>query len=81
MEVRAIDIRYNLEFIGLKDGIGVINRDSKLEYYIGKKTEKQIKEEISHNGCPNHIEGYNFKRLCAESCKQCWAQKAEGMLK
>jgi nitrate reductase cytochrome c-type subunit len=83
-KVCAIDIRYNLEYVGLKEGLGKFKMFK--EKQIKELTVEQIKNKLSYNGCPpeiNHYTNKDFKDKCdklhheVNRCVKCWLQEAE----
>jgi hypothetical protein len=78
--VKAIDIRYNLEYVGFKRGLDRRSNGSKHED-LRKSDETNIKKHISHNGCPSDFTECNFERFCDTGkgrCVKCWEQEAGG---
>lgn len=77
--IKAIDIRFNLEYVGHQEGTGVFDEKNRLKR-LAINTPAQIKDSIAGNGCPREI-NHEFKRGDCDGhddCVDCWNQKAEG---
>lgn len=78
-KIRAIDIRYNLEYIGMKKGIKKQISETKINY-SENYDKKRIQKDISVNGCPDELNNFilqKFVKQCNKPCDECWKQEAK----
>lgn len=80
MKIRAIDIRYNLEYVGFKNGLGRYTEEDKI-FHLEQYDKDDLKGSISGNGCPRNLEGttQEFSSACGnyDGCRGCWQQEAK----
>jgi hypothetical protein len=78
-KLRAVDIRYNIEYMGMKRGISNSSKSDKI-FNTEMYNKEKIKKKISHDGCPNEINKFTlqkFTRQCRYTCTKCWEQEAK----
>lgn len=77
MELRAIDMRYNLDIIGNK----ILDyREDELKEEVendGVKDKEELMYFLSCRGCPQEISEERFSNSCGHfdsECEECWKQ-------
>lgn len=76
--LRAIDIRYNIEIIGRKD-INLSDEDYINDLLSDNESAGTIKDNLSDIGCPESFSN-RFKNSCQRHngrCIHCWKQRID----
>jgi hypothetical protein len=80
MKVKYVDIRFNLEFIGLKEGTKAFSMDARKRALRDMTTEK-ILNAISTNSCILKLDDRLNKRCVnggsGKRCRECWNEEVK----